>query len=279
MGNCFLHGNGGLNPLNYRVVAFDSRNDFVDNPLLYGKNTIGIHTTTPITSYIFDKTEPVNPVEGMVWFSTVDASGLEFNALDKDCIMVRPKNCMQHESGAWVEKDVRFFVDGEWVPWVKYLYDYGDYKTHPVTTYFASSAVPQTDGGAGQSLTVATQYADGSQKYTQEAEKGGILFIPDPLDITKYNTLVFDGSMTGTSSNGDRCALYVWSKKPSGYYKENVAASLLTTDKTITGERKLDISGLKGEHYIGFGLYGTGASFTIKTLRLEAATLTDGVSA
>lgn len=277
MGNCFLHGNGGLNPLTYRVVAFASRNDFANNPLRYGKNTIGIHTTNPITSYIFDKTEPANPEEGMIWFSTVDASGLEFNALDHNGIMIRPRNCMQYVSGAWVEKDVRIFDSevGQWVKWVNYIYDYGDYKTHPVSTYFMSSAVPQTEGGVGQSLTVATQYADGSQKYTQEAEKGGILITSEMVDLTDYNTLVFDGSMTGTSSNGDRCALYVWRKQPTVYYKDNVAASLPTTDKTISGERMLDISGLKGSYYIGFGLYGTGASFTIKTLRLEAASLSE----
>lgn len=270
MGVCFLHGNG-IPTLGYTVKAYATE-ELLDADKPY-EGTIGVVTDVEIGECTFDSNEPTVISNGEVWFRTAEKSGLVFNALKKDTLLVRPKDCKQYipgifpEPGKWVERVVKTYTRGKWIPWVKTLF-----SANVKETWFAG-ALPMTNGGAGKS-TFSQDYDDGSKKIMQESGKGGAYHLADPVDLTSYNTIVFDGDMTGDSdTEGNHCGLYVWSAYPVNYYTENVVKSLLTKKETVTGERYLDVSDLTGEYYIGFGLYGSTANIYMKNLRLEAATI------
>ena len=90
-------GGGGGAALNFDVKAYDT-----EEALLAAtpkENTIGIITTTPITSWIFSATEPKIPTDGddgLVWFHIGTTSPVSFNALKKTTLdrwRIYRKNC------------------------------------------------------------------------------------------------------------------------------------------------------------------------------------------
>ena len=61
----------------------------------------------------------------MVWFKTVNASGLTVNVLKKNEINICVSGAYQYISGVFVEKDVLIRRDGKWEGFYLYLYNYG----------------------------------------------------------------------------------------------------------------------------------------------------------
>lgn len=108
MGNCFLYGNGGSNPLNFVVV------DGTTQPSNPKENMFWVNTAQKITGYYFSPTQPENVVAGNVWFRTGIASRSAFNALKKNTVMVYPVYAKQYISGAWADKPVKVYQNGKW---------------------------------------------------------------------------------------------------------------------------------------------------------------------
>ena len=126
MAKGFKHGSGG-SVLNFKVVPYATEE--LMKAATPKENTIGIITTTPITSWIFSATEPTEPAEGMVWIATGTPSDVAFNALKKNEILVYPSFAKQYVGGAWVDVAAKSHQGGEWVEWFSgtYLYNvYGD---------------------------------------------------------------------------------------------------------------------------------------------------------
>jgi hypothetical protein len=124
MAKGFKHGAGGSNPLNFKIVSYVTEEELLAaSPK---ENTVGVVTADTITSWIFSATEPTDPVEGMVWFSTSTTSHAAFNALKKNTLQVYPISAKQYIGGACVDVETKSFQNGVWVEWVKYLYNNGD---------------------------------------------------------------------------------------------------------------------------------------------------------
>lgn len=118
-------GGGGGASLNFDVKAYATEEALL--AAVPKENTIGVITQTAITSWAFSATEPAEPVAGMVWISTGDSSGVEFNALKKNAIQVYPLSAKQYVDGAWVDVTAMSYQGGEWVEWINKnaLYYYG----------------------------------------------------------------------------------------------------------------------------------------------------------
>lgn len=262
MSTAFLHGNGGAASLNFKVVAYASEEEM--SAVTPAENTIGVVTTTPISEYAFASEIPwSDPEEGAVFFKTADKSAVSFNALKKNTLTVYPIMCSQYISGEWIFKEAKIYKDRQWIRWEQYLWYYGD-------SCIASTGGWKTAAIDG-STAFATVNADGSKTLNGGSGISFATCTKESVDLTLYDTLMFDGSMTGSSaSDGNKCAVYIWSKAPSSSYTENVQASLLTYKETIEGERILDISGLRGKYYVGYALSGNGTSITIRSIRLGA---------
>ena len=120
MGKGYKHGgSGGTNPLNFVVKAYPSEVELnTDTPK---KNTLGVATTNPITSWCFAPVQPENMVEGEVWFLSGTNSTAEFNALKSNSIMVYPSGAKQMVSGALKDVVAKTYQDGKWIDWIVYL--------------------------------------------------------------------------------------------------------------------------------------------------------------
>lgn len=103
--------------LNYSVVAFSNLSTLL-NTTNAEENTIGIVTTTPISTWQLGADRPTNPVANMVWietgtsrtagtFPSLKLNGSTFNP-------VNPWAAYQYEDYSWIEKEVRIYMDSEW---------------------------------------------------------------------------------------------------------------------------------------------------------------------
>lgn len=220
MGECILYGNGGSNPLNFKVVGGTSA---PSNPK---ENTIWVNTSTAITSYVFSPNQPTGSA-GMVWIALGTSSTVSFNALKKNNITFFIITAKQFVSGAWVDKTAKCYQNGNWkVPSSElYIVKAGV----PAYTFYVSSgnSVKQYD----------TYYAVTGTKSGHHAA-----WVVD-IDLTPYKTLTIDG----TFRVDDGFELCVWEKANSEPdWEDHIATANLTT----TGAA-LDVSGLSGLYSVG----------------------------
>ena len=141
-----LEGFGGGVPLNFAVKAYTS-----EEALLAAapkENTIGIITTTAISSWIFSATQPAEAAEGMVWIILGTSSAVEFNALKKNALQVYPLEAKQYVGGAWVEKTYMVYKNGEWaMPETKvWLLKDGVYDTENLVGFTQTEQSGNDDG-------------------------------------------------------------------------------------------------------------------------------------
>jgi hypothetical protein len=111
------------------------------------ENTIGIITTTPITSWIFSATEPAEPVEGMAWIATGTSSTVEFGALKKNGIRVYPISAKQYVNGKWGAVNAYIYQGGVWSQFAYMRYYFiqnGKAVIEPVSQFNAT--INEADG-------------------------------------------------------------------------------------------------------------------------------------
>lgn len=249
-----MNGSGGNSVLNFRVVG----NPHPSNPT---ENTIWVNTDIAITSWHFCIEEPNICNEGDVWIQVNESSDMEFNALKKNGIMTYPLYVSQYIGGKWIIKDAKNYQGGEWTNfWYGELYDNGKEWTH-ITGNLTFKGNEDCYWGRdnGSSFTIVASNGDWGTEAVSCA-----IYWDTPIDLTSFNTLVFEGSFSrgsGSPWNG----IGVWSATTSPNWTNCAASSTALTD----GISSLDVSSLKGEYYCGVWAYHNGTSVTCKLLKLE----------
>jgi hypothetical protein len=246
MADGFKTRGGGSNPLNFDVVG----NPQPTNPK---GNTIWINTDIDITGYYFSATQPENMAEGEVWILIGSASDIAFSATKKNPVMVYPLSAKQKIDGALVDVTAKSYQNGEWGDWWNgELYDSGD-EFESVTGGWIAQAVPMDTGDEPNKPSITK----GSSSMTIKANSsgGGIVRTNNMVDITKYKSLKFNGSVTtGTNGHDWWFDFIVWSKIGSNYTQNVSAYKCLEDSDGESGTFTIDVSALKGNHYIGFAM-------------------------
>lgn len=258
MGNAFLYGNGGGVGLNFKVIGGTTE---PSNPR---ENVIWVNTNQKITSWFFTATEPTNPANGTVWFVTGASSSAEFNALKKNGIQVYAISAKQYVSGAWYDKTVKLYRDGKWVGLLAYLYNSGD-ECNNLTGGWEFAMKRYAAGITAQdSACTYERNEDHLYIHKHGVGMGNVMYAKNPINLTSYSSLVFKGNMDDGGGGGyaDRVRLCVWSSL-EGHSTDNIVAQLTGNSNGGT----INITGLTGEFYVGFLVYGD-ASVTLRKMYL-----------
>lgn len=244
IGKTNVTGGAGLN---FKVVG----NPQPENPKA---NTIWVDTDVEITGWDFSAEEPVNPVEGMVWFAVGTASTVAFNALKKNGIQVYPMSAKQYVGGAWVNKPVEIYQSGVWNAFITYLYNKGDLCTDLTGGWNTRGWRFQSGNGENVSTPVAS-YGDTSVKITSTEQASyretGIWETENDIDLTNIDTISFH--VLAVTCNEANAIIRLGSFDRNGSY----AGSSFTAYTDITSSRKsagyytVDVSKLSGSHAIG----------------------------
>jgi hypothetical protein len=217
------------------------------------ENTIWVNTDTAITSWEFSATEPTG-AEGMVWISTGTESAVAFNVLKKNGIVVHPISAKQYSGGAWIDKTASIYQGGAWIDWWDgELYIRGQDYTN-VTGGWAVGNIPPGGWSNYKSATL-------TMNATNMVFKGRLntLYNNNKIDVTKYNAMVFKGSVNK------------WSTIRLQAEKSNKEDQVAYTDWSAgQTSRSLDISSLSGSYYICLSIFDSdNSTITLEEVYME----------
>lgn len=184
MSEAIISRRGGGANLNFKVLGGTSQ------PASPKENTIWVNTDTAITSWFFSATEPENPVEGMVWIKTGKASGIPFNALKKNTIIVYPQGVMQYASGTWEQKTAEAYQSGAWMDLLPggALYWLGN-QFESITGGWKAS---MQSGNSGGTITVNDDFIR-----INKVSGGNVSMVSNnKIDMSGYSTLYVDVDAT-----------------------------------------------------------------------------------
>lgn len=256
MGEAFIvrRGGGGAG-LNFKVVGG------TEAPANPKENTIWVNTPVEITGYLLAAEQPAELTEGLVWIKTGTSSGVAFNALKKNVLTVYPLSAMQVIGGSWQKVTSVSYQGGEWVSWWDgELYTPGNTYDGWMEVEMALNATNPTKG------TLAVTNGESSMKVTQNTASGGKAYVyRKKIDLTKYNTLEFVGTLYGLSGlTGAAASINVW--RDLGVFQSD---GLLASAHYTAPDKNIDVSAINEECYIGFFLWHTGSYADTTSLRLK----------
>lgn len=232
----------GLQSLSFEVVGNPQ-------PAEPKGNTIWVDTDVEITGWDFSAAEPVNPVEGMVWFSVGTASTVAFNALKENSVMVYPLSAQQYSGGVWVGKTAKSWMDDQWADWFVWngqLYQNGNEFTNETGGWYAANEGSLTES----TIASIARNEDNMVLTVTGGRKSAMLTSRKPIDLTDFDLVTFEGLLHPGTATTDKVAYgYLYAYKDNGGTLTNAARADIKASKTA-GTVTLNVSGLSGEHYI-----------------------------
>ena len=266
----FLHGNGGSNPMSFKVVAYATEEEMT--AAKPNDNTIGVITDKKITGYYFSATQPESASEGEVYFNVGTTSPIAFNALKKNTLMVYPVTAKQYVSGAWVDVKCKTYKGDKWADfWNGELYKTGNEYTG-MTGGWVSTGMGIASGSAAVCTSPTITLGEASLTMHNASGGGAVYYTAKKIDLRPYTKLVFEGSVSGASGSTSFCNLYVW-KDFGKYYDDDDYYVVKQNIKTMpdSGQIVVDISGCDDEngYYVGFGLYAQNPTVIMYSMVLE----------
>ena len=254
MGKCFLHGNGGGAPLNFKVVRYESKADL---PATAKENTIAVFSGTDISCWKFSPSEPTDPINGMVWFLYGTTGFVSFNALRKNAISLYPISASQYIGGDWVNVQAGIYQNDAFDEWFNgTIYNdnwYADYKF-----------VAFPSGQNGPYEWGAVTIDNDSNPVTVIAKAGHGAYIAD-VDVTDYNTLEVCYELSGSNGwiNFGFATDLAWRDNTGTSFVGVKSHSWTNVAKTT---QNFDISALSGKYPFKLNMYNS--TFKLWSLRL-----------
>lgn len=244
MAKGFKHGGG--TSLNFLIRTYPSETELkADKPK---ENTIGLITTTTMTSWVFSATEPTEPEVGMVWICIGGSSSIDFNAITHNELRVYPMSAMQYVSGVFTLVTAFSYRNGEWVDWWDgSLYDHGD-EFVGITGGWVSETVFGTftvEKNSDHIYCTAKEVSTGT---------GGTLRTKNKIPI-KHSTLTLLYDATRIANDTILCL------SDSEDFSDIACQVSLTKGTDLTTQ--LDVSGIAGMYYVGILQYTNNGTTTV----------------
>jgi hypothetical protein len=232
MGECILYGNGGSNPLNFKVICNPQPNTAKEN-------TIWVDTDK-INKYYFSATQPDNMVEYDVWFLTGTLGAISFNSLKKNGIEVYPISAKQKIDGVLVDKTAKIYRNGVWEGWFKYLFpselEYNTYKSSNGTVSVADEVI--------------------TFSHSKESYSNALFTFVEPIDVTQYSVLRVFCNITYRGTVADCSHVAICTTKPSNYCQNgqlpNVIAEAIAPNEAGIHELSISLSDVANGVYLVF---------------------------
>lgn len=243
MGKCFLHGNGGADSLNFKIVGG------TEQPQNPRENTIWIQTDTNISEWSFAPSAPQTAKNGAVVIITGSSGAVGFNALRRNGIQLYPLSAKQYVSGSWVTKTMKIYQGGSWAESILYLHKAGD---PCVTATGGWQAIPILKSSqnplTAEAPSVTT--ANGMTKISENRRwKNGAYVTKNKVSLNGYHTITAKVSGIQIGDSSVSCWMGLYSSIGS-YSTENVLAGAIIESNST--EIKLTIPDNAGMCYVAF---------------------------
>ena len=202
---------------------------------------VWVNTDVEITGYYLSATQPENLVQGNVWVKISDSFSNEIGtSFGNDYITIILDSVMQYVNGALVYKEAKSWKGGKWADWWNgTLYEPGNTYDHITGGWGLlgqfDSYIDGTFSINADSLSVTASGTNG---------KGCNFTHYKKVDLTYYSLLSFEAS-----TNVAGRANVVIADAINHYI------TILNLDTTSRKKYTIDLSNIKGEHYIAIGVW------------------------
>lgn len=265
-----MYGFGGGVSLNFDVKAYATEE--LLKAATPRENTIGVVTSTDISSWVFSATEPSEPSDGMVWISVATSSPVAFNSIKAKTLMVYPVSSKQYEGDKWVYKTSFNYQNSEWVEWFIYLYNAGNECTDITGGFYYEAKRPQSNQNSGGTASLTKNQSNMilTQTSTAGAFGSAICAANNKINLTDVKNIVCDYSDVKVH----HAYLCVWSAIGT-YTTDNIvakAAILENGGEISEGKTSLDTTALSGEYVVGLYIqaaYSNTSTITINNIYCE----------
>lgn len=174
--------------------------------------------------------------------------------------------CVVPNAGTWTvtctdgskskSVDVSITADGQSksvaLSYELYLYDNGIFDD--ADGGLQQVGVPYAGGGAG---TCVLTLNESTVTIETSGAASALVYFPKKYDISGFDTLYFNGSFVKSSNSNDGSfGLGVWKTIPTS--DASAEASAILEGFRSDGTHALNVSDVKGEHYVGIVAYGFG---------------------
>lgn len=137
---------------------------------------------------------------------------------------------------------------------VLYLYNAGNENTSVTGGWIAEAVyIGNWDGGLHKGTPVVTRNRNNMVVKANGTPSGGVVRCKNPINLTNFTTLKFEGSLDYTSDTVEaRRTLCTWSSIPTYYWDQKGAWTALLGSGSVS--KSVNVVNLSGNHYIGFGV-------------------------
>lgn len=245
-----------------QVIAVSSSDNL---PEEVEENTLAIITDQQIGNLYIYPAIPEAAAPGDVLILTTGKDKI-INLTEDGTIGIGSAGVYIKQDESWSYVDAYIFVSGEWrFLWSSRLYYEGDeyveytggFTTHAINSRSGASATPIHPGVEKNSDHImANTTSSGSN-----GSGVGMLCTANMIDLTPYDTLVFEGTFkTNYTNYPQNFVVAAWSQIPDYYTNHRLAYFELTT--STVSKITVDVSNVNTTAYVGFGI-----AFSTVTLR------------
>ena len=246
MAKGFKHGGG--TSLNFSIRTYPSETELnADKPK---ENTIGLITTTTMTSWVFSAVEPTEPEVGMIWILVGASSAAEFNALNSNTLQVYPTGAKQYVNGAWDDVPAYTYQNVEWVKWITYLYSNGD-----ECDYISGGWIECGKTTSGYPNKGAVYRENDGIKLSIGNQAFALMRPANMIDLTNVSSISLEVECLQNTKNNYHPQFYV--SEATTHTPDNITSvpaylvAAVTPGNTETFH--LNVSNISGEYYVYIG--------------------------
>ena len=243
-------GGGGSGKLGLSVKAYASADAL---PTSEAENAIAVITSTAIAKFVLSPIEPTSKTTGTVWI-TINGGDVAIGVDEEDIITLYPDRCVQWDGSQWVNCDAFVYQSAKWVAFAEaVLYLYSPGNTHEsLTGGWISEGKKSASSGGGVAKASAISEGAESIVFTLSGDDylANVTYMKNPINLTDYSKI----SMTANRTTGTNM-FCVWTSIGTYGSQNTVVYKAIASGSDVL---EYDVSGLSGNHYIGF-LMGTGS--------------------
>lgn len=234
-------------------------------PVTANQFTIALITETPISNVYIQSTIPEFTNNGDIIMLTSKAERYINLFESGGNFEVGVCGAYISNTGVWDFVDTYIFIDGAWVfLWSAQLYfNNNEYENYTGGwTSMGKKSTSDTSASSKNTPIIVKNYEGNKIKCSMggAVTEGGIFYLTNPIDLTPYKTLVFEGTFQCSGVAPRNLTAAVWSSIGT-YYESNKLVSKYVEDGTEATLLELDISSIDKTAYIGFGITGTLSSY------------------
>lgn len=271
MSEAFIVRRGGGNQLDFKINIYSSESALLaDAP---NKVTIGVVTTTAVSSVSIQASTPSNPASGKVWIAdtaskwqapyhrtTLRKSG---PSIDME---IYPCFCKQYISGAWWPLNAYLYKGGAWTQFSAtniVLYDAGT-DNSGVTGGWGTKTAGYTD------VNKVVFNADSMLVKGQNNNSFACAYTNNDIDLAPFSQLVVTASASSADAKYVSCGVLNVAPSSIAYNATNgMPANLAAYSAFSNGVATVDISALSsGKIAIGAMAVG-GGTYTVTVTKVE----------